>query len=139
MRRKTQFAIVGFLLTLYILGCVSDELEGPLMGNRPPTVWLAIAPPEGSTVSYRAHIHWGGRDADGEVAYFEYAITDNETGLFDPADTTGADKWNRVVATDSVFIFTADVLDSSLVKPGVHQPYPFTRSHTFFIRSGDDQ
>jgi hypothetical protein len=90
--------------------------------------------------TYRIHLFWGGWDPDGQVAHYEYAITSNETGVFDPADTTGADKWHRTVQTDSTFLVTADlVADSSGVLAGNTRPQEFVRAHTFFVRAVDDQ
>ncbi|MCK4774307.1 MAG: hypothetical protein KAT30_05960, partial [Candidatus Krumholzibacteria bacterium] len=68
---------------------------------------------------------------------FEWILTDNETGVFNPADTTGADKWSRTFATDSMFVVAADlVADSSTLDNGhLHE---FRRSHTFFVRAVDD-
>ena len=44
------------LAGLHLVGCASDELTGPLAENQPPIVWLAIAPPQGSTVTYKVHV-----------------------------------------------------------------------------------
>jgi hypothetical protein len=79
-------------------------------------------------------MHWGGWDPDGEIAYYEYCITDNEVRSFDPADTVGGDEWSRVYSHDSTFTFTADVLaDTNTTSLSAD----FTRSHTFFIRAVD--
>jgi len=88
-------------------------------------------------------LYWGGWDPDGEVAYYEYIITNNETGIFDPADTTstpGDYKWNRVDSHDSTFVFSADQIpDSNAIDfGGAHGPEEFRRSHTFFIRAVDE-
>jgi len=121
-------------------GC-SDE-GGVGLGNQPPTVWLSSAPPEGSVSAYTIHLFWGGWDPDGEIEHYEYVITNNETGVFDPADTTstpGDYKWSRVDANDSTFTFSADLIpDSSAIDfDGGHSPEEFRRSHTFFIRAVD--
>ncbi len=114
--------------------CSQEPVSGQRAANEPPHVWLAAAPPEGSDDTYRVHMFWGGWDPDGEVDHYEYAIADNHDGVFDPADTTGADKWHPVWSNDSTFVFTADVLvDSSTVDPVTR----FERSHTFFIRAVD--
>jgi hypothetical protein len=132
--------ILIILFCLSLAGCASENLEGTLPDNEPPIVWLAIAPPQGWTVNYRIHAFWGGWDPDGDIAYFEYAITDNETGVFQPADTTGSDNWSRVNAGDSVFVFSADLLaDSSSVDPEVMDTFLYRRTHTFFIRAVDQK
>jgi hypothetical protein len=96
--------------------------------------------PRGESVQLQLYLFWGGWDADGEVAYYEYVITDNEGGVFDPADTTGADKWRTVYSHDSTFTFSADLLaDSSETDPENLNPVDFIRSHTFFIRAVDER
>jgi len=137
MQRKIGFATAIFLLVVQAAGCTSDKLVGTHVSNEPPKVWLTIGPPEGSVTSYRVHVYWSGWDSDGDVEYYEWALTDNETGVFDPADTTGADKWHRISRTDSVFLVTADVrADSS--GGGAKDPVEFRRAHTFFVRAVDD-
>jgi hypothetical protein len=96
-------------------------------------VWIAAAPPEGSVSSYTVQLYWGGWDPDGEIAFYEYFVTDNHTGIFNPADTVDA-TWGAVFGHDSTFTFSADSLSAPL--PG-HNVAVFTRSHTFFIRSVD--
>jgi hypothetical protein len=140
MRRKVEYATAIFLLAVHALGCASDELTGTRLANQPPKVWLAGGPPEGAVTSYRVHLYWGGWDPDGHVEHYEYAITDNESGIFDPADTTGADKWHRTSRTDSTFLLSADVLaDSSVLDSYIRDRYEFVRSHTFFVRAIDDR
>ncbi len=141
MRTTTiRVAAVAVLAAMQLWSCGDDG--GPGFGNQPPTVWLSSAPPEGSVSRYTVHLYWGGWDPDGEVAFYEYVITDNETGVFDPADTVstpGDYKWQRVNVNDSTFTFSADLIpDSTVVNfGGSHQPEEFRRSHTFFIRSVD--
>jgi hypothetical protein len=122
------------LLATLIPSC--DSVEGDLKPNQPPDVWVASGPPEGGETSYIVHFFWNGWDKDGDVLYFEFAITDNENGAFDPADTTGRDKWHKTTAYDSVFAFSADELaDTS----STELPAKFTRSHTFFVRAVDNK
>jgi hypothetical protein len=122
------------------VSCASEDLSGTRLANQAPEVWLSIAPPERETVSYRLHMFWGGWDPDGEIDYFEYAITDNETGVFLPADTTGADKWHRVNGLDSVFTFSADLpTDSAYFDLTDQEAFEYQRAHTFFIRAVDTQ
>jgi len=130
--------ILALLVIAGVGGCAGNELVGTKKKNQPPEVWLASAPPEGTVANYTLHLFWGGWDPDGQVAYYEYAVTDNEDGVFDPADTTGADKWRRVFSNDSTFTFTADVLaDSAGSNPDDLKAVDFVRNHTFFIRAVD--
>lgn len=129
---------IGLSFVLAAVGCADDKLVGTRKENQAPQVWLSSAPPEGSVSDYRIHLYWGGWDPDGEIAHYQYAITDNERGYFDPADTTGADKWRKVFANDSTFTFSADRLaDSTNADTGMLTPVDFIRSHTFFIRAVD--
>ncbi len=131
---KQSIALV-LACTALFAACASDEIEGTAADNQPPTVWIAAAPPEGSTSSYFVQLFWGGWDPDGEISHYEYLITDNPKGSFIPADTVDAD-WQSVVANDSTFTFSAD----SLTDPGAgQQTAVFTRSHTFFIRAVDQE
>jgi hypothetical protein len=139
MRLWNAIACATLLATSLIVGCASEQFVGTTTSNTPPEVWLATAPPEGSTVHYQVHMFWGGFDEDGKISHFEYTITDNGAGAFAPADTTGDDKWHRTEAGDSVFIVTADsLLDSTRVDFEEMAPYEFVRSHTFFVRAVDD-
>jgi hypothetical protein len=114
--------------------CTNEE-PGPGFENQPPQVWLSAAPPEGSTSKYTVKLYWGGWDPDGEVKYYEYLITDNQTGVFDPADLDNG-TWYTVLANDSTFTFSAD----SLVNPNTtSMTTDFIRSHTFFIRAVDEE
>lgn len=115
--------------------CASDTIDGERAENQAPTVWLAAAPPEGSTGTYTVNLYWGGWDPDGEIRKYEYLVTDNVSGVFDPADTVGGD-WSSVVGNDSTFTFSADSLADAT--PG-DQTVLFARSHTFFIRAVDEE
>lgn len=142
MRRILQCAAIGLVVIAQLWGC-SDE-GGTPFNNQSPTVWLSSAPPEGSLSRYTVHLYWGGWDPDGEIQFYEYVVTNNTTGVFNPADTTshpGDYKWNRVYGNDSTFTFSADLIpDSSAVDfEGTHGPEEFRRSHTFFIRAVDEQ
>ena len=106
-------AAVVLLLVFLAGGCGNDPFTGQPVENRPPEVWLSAAPPEGTSDTYIIHMYWGGWDPDGEIAYYEFSITDNEDGVFDPADTTGSAHWTRVYSNDSTFTFTADQLADS--------------------------
>lgn len=131
-------AVFVFLVIAGVGGCAGNELVGTNKKNRSPEVWLSSAPPEGTVAKYTLHLFWGGWDPDGEVTHYEWTVTDNENGVFDPADTTGADKWRRVYSNDSTFTFTADTLaDSTATNPDDLKSVDFVRNHTFFIRAVD--
>jgi hypothetical protein len=144
MKRIIQSTAIALLAALQLWSCAKDEFQGEMLTNEPPSVWLSSAPPEGTLANYTLHMWWGGWDPDGEIAYYEYAITNNESGVFDEADTVstaGDYKWSRVVANDSIFTFSADLIpDSSAIdfEGGPHRAEEFQRSHTFFIRAVDE-
>lgn len=120
----------------YMGGCATTEPEGELVENRAPRVWLSAAPPEGTVEKYTIHMYWGGWDPDGEIAYYEYAITDNAFGMSDPTVLEADSSWHRVAANDSTFLFSADELQNPSTTNMVSE---FRRSHTFYIRSVDEQ
>ncbi len=123
------------LCALFMMGaCASDTIDGEHTENQPPNVWLAAAPPEGSTGTYTVELFWGGWDPDGEIAKYEYLVTDNVTGVFNPADTIGVG-WSGVIGNHSTFTFSAD----SLAEAATGQKAIFMRSHTFFVRAVDEQ
>jgi len=151
-----RLARIALLLSLagfqiFALGCAQTEPGGQLKENQAPTVWLSGRPPEGSLAQYRLHMFWGGWDPDGQIAHYEFLITNNLSGVFDPCDTAIVDPcpgyetpvWNKVVGNDSIFQFTADAFvdstdqsfkDNELKQGG----FEFQRSHTFFIRAVDE-
>jgi hypothetical protein len=134
MRRMYGSVAVCLALAGFFVGCGEGTLSGDEKENQPPTVWLSAAPPEGSVGKYTVQLYWGGWDPDGEILRYEYLITNNTTGVFQPSDTTGA-TWMPVVGNDSTFVFSAD----SLSNPGTsNQVSEFKRSHTFFIRALDN-
>ena len=150
MLRSVQLLAVTSLIALQLWSCTSSELAGTPLGNQAPQIWLASAPPEGSISRYTIHLYWGGWDPDGEISHYEYIMTNNEGGVFDPCDTTSTKtehcptatptyKWKTVASSDSIFTFTADLIpDSNAVDfEGAHKPEEFRRSHTFFIRAVD--
>jgi hypothetical protein len=122
------------MLILLLYSC--DTFDGELTPNQPPRVWLTSGPIEGSVSSYLVHFFWNGWDVDGDIHCFEYAITDNEDGAFDPVDTTGPDNWQRTNSLGSVFSFSADEIVDSSSSDMITE---YTRSHTFFIRAVDDK
>jgi len=118
---------------LFVVACEPD-LRVDTHENVAPNVWLSSGPPEGSVGTYSVQLYWGGWDPDGEISRYEYLVSDNVTGVFNPADIVGV-PWNPVFANDSTFTFSAD----SLAEDPVSQKAVFMRSHTFFIRAVDEE
>lgn len=136
--RRCLIGFIGVSLLIGMVGCASEDFTGEEFTNEAPTVWISGGPSEGGSSSFEVHLYWGGWDPDGEISRYEYLMTDNEGGLFDPADTLGA-AWNPVFRNDSIFTVRADQLaDSATVDWQDLASVEFRRSHTFFIRSVDD-
>ena len=85
MRRNIEYATAVLLLVALTAGCSPDSPAGVHKENQPPEIWLAIGPPEGSITDYRVHLYWGAWDPDGEIAHFEWILTDHQTGVFHPS------------------------------------------------------
>lgn len=110
--------------------------------NRPPEVWLSSGPVQGDTTGYQVHFYWSGWDPDGEISHFEFCIVaSGETGVgFNPADTTGADKWFDTVAHDSIFRVLADENPRPYEPDNPNSIYTrFDKTHTLFLRAVDLQ
>ncbi len=131
---KRLLALI-MILGVVAIGACSESGGGEKYANQAPQVWLSAAPPEGSVGTYTVKLYWGGWDPDGEISNYEYLITDNVTGVFDPADLENG-VWNPVLSNDSTFTFSADSL---LNADSNRQASEFIRSHTFFIRAVDEQ
>ena len=134
--RCSLTAAMLLLILIQLCGCFDKTYEGELATNRAPSVQLVSGPPEGSETNYRIHFHWHGFDHDGDIRFFEYTVTDNHNGAFDPADTTGRGKWTRTIEYDKEFLFSADEIADTASSDMITQ---FKHSHTFFVRAVDDK
>jgi hypothetical protein len=120
------------------LGCSEDSYLGNMSKDIPPVIELTNGPFERSLVGYKVRFSWIGNDPDGRVDYYEFVICDGAPLGFNPADTTGLDKWHRTTRTDSTFTFTADEFDTNLaIGGGSYTRYK--RTHTFFVRAVDNR
>ena len=139
MRTKVNLSIIAAAVALAIVaGCDNDSYFGELAENMLPTIELTSGPLEGDTTLYRIEFSWVGTDRDGTVRYYEFVICDGSPLGFDPADTTGLDKWTRTYCRDSLFIFRADDYEKDVVI-GEKAYSRYERTHTLFIRAVDDR
>lgn len=133
--RTFVFLMTASLVFLaFSLGC-ENTLIGEMRSNKPPEVWLSSGPVEGDTTGYQVHFYWGGWDPDGEIRAFEFVVVPGRPIGFDPADTTGLDKWHLTMAHDSVIRVSAT---DTFYKDKRYSSYTrYEQTHTFFLRAID--
>ncbi len=121
-----------------------DSLIGERVLNSPPSTEVTATPPVRSQAGFRVEFFWTGSDLDGEIAGFEWRISNNgPDNIIGPTDTLTANlPWNFTTATDSLFEVSADIdsfaVDVADSNQGAAQ-YRFWQTHTFFIRAVDDR
>ena len=136
--RKILFSttIISFLAAAAMLASCSNEVfTGNPDKNEAPEIWLSSGPVEGDTTGYQVHFYWSGWDSDGEIEYYEFVVCEGKPYGFNPADTTGLDKWNNTAVHDSIFRVPAD----ANARPwDVNEFYTiYDKTHTFFVRAVD--
>jgi hypothetical protein len=132
-------AAIAFSISLVLLfGCSEDVYIGQMKPNECPVIRLTNGPIAGDTVQYRVQFYWLGYDPDGSVDFYEVVLVTGDPIGFDPADTTGLDKWTRTLSADTLLTVRADQFDTTvtinLSKYGL-----FDRTHTFFVRAVDNR
>lgn len=118
-RRVLVFA---FLFVILLWSCRREQPSG-FDRNLPPETVLTGVPAESTSAYYRIHLHWHGIDPDGIVTHYEYSVTD--TSKVPGEDTPGFTGFTRTTRTDSVFILTANKLQ--------------TLGHRFYVRAVDNE
>jgi len=114
-----------------------------MLPNSPPETEITATPPSLERTDFRVHFYWNGEDLDGEIAGFEWRISDNgDDGVIDIPDTLeSALPWRFTTSLDSIFEVVAD-LDSfyaDVEDPDVNpNNYRSWQTHTFFVRAVDD-
>jgi hypothetical protein len=131
--------IVGGILLLTVLlfsACDNDSFFGDNLENSPPTIRFVYGPPESGYTVYQIHLYWMGHDPDGKIDHYEYVIADGDPLGFDPADTTGLDKWTSTELTEIELEVSADEMDTTVTID--HNQYArYSKMHTFFVRAVD--
>lgn len=91
---------------LILVSSCRREAPSNVDRNRAPETYINRAPAESSLTYYRARFFWSGSDPDGDIAYYEIAVTDsNEVPGQNLEEGTG---YTRTLATDSLFVLKAD-------------------------------
>ncbi len=108
-RNESRFASAALVLLLFLVvfyGCRAFDPE-PIIVNIPPDTFVTGAPAETTGTVFNRHMYWYGKDVDGEVVKFIFAITDStvrdrsqprvdeEDARFDPADDASDSQADR--------------------------------------------
>ena len=139
VRKRYLYVAAAVVIGLLGLaaGCSNNVFTGTYESNKLPEVWLSSGPVEGDTTGYQVHFYWGGWDPDGEIDFFEFIVAAGDPIGFDPADTTGLDKWIRTASYDSVIRVSADENPRPYEENDLYTLYD--KTHTLFIRGVDMQ
>ncbi|HKI84646.1 MAG TPA: hypothetical protein VKA63_09960 [Candidatus Krumholzibacteria bacterium] len=127
------------LLCCCLFACSNSSTE-PVPDQAPDTS-IVSAPRSDIPNSYRVSIAWLGNDPDGQVASFQWRMSDDGAdGVVDPQDTLGL-AWHSTAISDSTFDTSAE-LDSfaaDVANPAITDPIDFRnwQVHTFFVRAVD--
>lgn len=137
--KKLLILLFSLIAASVVAGCSDkDFFTGELTENKRPVIEMTSGPVEGDSVEYHVEFFWVGEDPDGRIDHYEIALVDRYPLGFDPADTTGADKWTSTTSTDTIILASADVYDTIVTINS--SPYAvYGRLHTFFLRAVDDR
>lgn len=118
--------LAGMLLGACLVTSCAKQSPLQLLPNEPPSVEFTSTPPALGTIgNYSYDLRWAGRDRDGRIEYFQYAV--------DPSSRASADTlWVTTRQNRQVFSFTADSLGGSSGTVA-------RRSHTVALRAVDDR
>jgi hypothetical protein len=117
MQRVVISFFVAVVSVLSLVGVFSCEKDDVLLPDRnlPPETIVTEAPAESTETNFRVHLYWYGRDPDGTVTRFRYALD----------DTLDIGVWRHTTQTDTVFVFSAND--------------PLLRYHEFYIAAIDNE
>ncbi|MBN2170957.1 MAG: hypothetical protein JW819_06540 [Candidatus Krumholzibacteriota bacterium] len=117
-RWATTWSLLLLVALALGLGC-RKELPELFDRNNPPETYITAAPVESLFDGFQVHLHWYGRDPDGEVVYYLWAWTDSseayyaawnpETNIEDRILREGNfDATHLTTRTDSIFFLRAN-------------------------------
>lgn len=132
--RRITVVALGLLVVAALAalgGCRAFQPE-QVQVNKAPETYIIGAPAEDAGGYYHFHVYWYGRDEDGKVERFVWALTDTtiqdpdttddeEDQRFNPAldaSTLAIGRWTT--RTDSVFNFTIDLGTSTSTNKTLH-------------------
>ena len=105
MSRVARSGLLLLFAAVAFLASCRREAPANIDRNQAPETYIRRAPAESTLTYYRAHFYWSGSDADGQIAYYEIAVTDSNESPGDHVEEgTG---YTRTLATDSVFVLAA--------------------------------
>lgn len=127
------------LLCCGLFSCSNSTTEP--VSDQAPDTQIVVAPRDDIPNSYRVSLAWFGTDPDGQVASFQWRMSnDGADGVVDPEDTLGL-AWHSTAISDSTFdtsaeldSFSADVQNPAIVDPIDLRNW---QTHTFFVRAID--
>jgi hypothetical protein len=134
---RVWIAAVTLALALVMAACGGDD---PPAANRAPTIDLTAGPMDGDSAAWNARFHWYGRDPDGYVDHYEYAldVPPDVIGRLE-AGTDGGIEWTATPAIEGNFAFQTPQADSAHGTDGFPgPPTRWTGGHTFVVRAVDN-
>ncbi len=127
-----RFAPSAFVIVLLLAACSPEAPNHDDAANQPPTVWVTAEQPVESGDSYSVAFTWGGRDPDGSILHYEYIVTDNEDGYFDPNDLNRT--WTSVSGTSATLTFPLEHTNDGGIEAAAIEP-----SRTLVVRAVDNE
>ena len=143
-----RIMVIGLLAAaaalLLVGGCgPSTDLSGTPIPNSLPDTRVTARPPDVLEAGFVVQFYWTGEDSDGQLAGFQWKMSDNgtdgislqDTLTYDPATGDTLNPWIFTTSTDSTFLVTADIPDFPGDPEGYNRSY---QTHSFWVRAVDE-
>jgi len=136
--------LAGATALLLVGGCgPSTDLSGTPIPNSLPDTRVTARPPDVLEAGFVVEFFWTGEDTDGQLAGFQWKMSDNgtdgislqDTLTYDPATGDTLNPWIFTTSTDSTFLVTADLPDFPGDPEGYDRSY---QTHSFWVRAVDE-